>query len=302
MNDARPYASLSSGLLARKGTAKPAMRPQGYGGLEDLGWNDMGHAPGEQGRPPAPPEHVPSSIAALTPAPKHGRPASSDAEEYDEALEAEEVEGVDEFRAAQEAEEVEDVHQFQAAEAAEEVDEVDGADQEADEVDLIEAAEAPEDVHAGYLGDEDYEAQAAEEAEAAEQPVYDDPAPFEAEEAADAAPAEPYQAPSVVAQQRAILERFEGEEEDDPVVSARPAPVVPLPARHSAADQRKAAFTLRLDSDRHLRLRLACAVSGRSAQQIVARALDEALASIPEIEALASQVPAKPGRASAKRN
>ena len=38
MNDARPYASLSSGLLARKGTAKPAMRPQGYNGsIEDLG-------------------------------------------------------------------------------------------------------------------------------------------------------------------------------------------------------------------------------------------------------------------------
>ena len=51
------------------------------------------------------------------------------------------------------------------------------------------------------------------------------------------------------------------------------------------------------DAERHLRLRLACAVTRHSAQQIVARALDEALASIPEIEALASQVPAKPGRA-----
>ena len=304
MNEARPYASLSSGLLARKGTAKPAMRPQGYGGLEDLGWNDMGHAPGEQGRPPAPPEHVPSSIAALTPAPKHGRPAYGDGEEHDEALEAEEAEAA------------EAVHEFPAAEEAEGVDDVDDVE-EADQVDLI-AAEEPEDVSAGYDADagynagdgydadEGYEAEAVEQAEeeeeTAEQPVYDDPAPFEAEEAAYEAPAEPYQAPSVVAQQRAILERFEGEEETAPVVSAGPAPVVPLPARHSVADQRKAAFTLRLDSDRHLRLRLACAVSGRSAQQIVARALDEALASIPEIEALASQVPAKPGRASAKRN
>ena len=36
MNEARPFASLSSGLLARKGAAKPAMRPQGYTGFEDL--------------------------------------------------------------------------------------------------------------------------------------------------------------------------------------------------------------------------------------------------------------------------
>ncbi len=45
-----PFASLSSSLLARKGHAKPAMRPQGFHvhhetnpeSLEDLGWNDMG--------------------------------------------------------------------------------------------------------------------------------------------------------------------------------------------------------------------------------------------------------------------
>ena len=46
--EARTFASLSSGLLARKGAAKPAMRPQGFGQLganiDDLGWNDMGLA------------------------------------------------------------------------------------------------------------------------------------------------------------------------------------------------------------------------------------------------------------------
>src|SRR4029453_2563265 len=46
-SEPKPFASLSSGLLARKGAARPAMRPQGFGGqsgagLEDLGWNDMG--------------------------------------------------------------------------------------------------------------------------------------------------------------------------------------------------------------------------------------------------------------------
>ena len=49
MNEPKPIASLSSGLLARKGAARPAMRPQGFGqvvnGLEDLGWNDMGFEP-----------------------------------------------------------------------------------------------------------------------------------------------------------------------------------------------------------------------------------------------------------------
>ena len=48
MGEPKAFASLSSGLLARKGGARPAMRPQGFGGqsggssLEDLGWNDMG--------------------------------------------------------------------------------------------------------------------------------------------------------------------------------------------------------------------------------------------------------------------
>jgi hypothetical protein len=39
-------------------------------------------------------------------------------------------------------------------------------------------------------------------------------------------------------------------------------------------------------------LRLACAVLGKSAQQIVTAALDEALAATPEIEALASRLSA----------
>ena len=49
MGEPKAFASLSSGLLARKGAARPAMRPQGFGqsgaGLDDLGWNDMGFEP-----------------------------------------------------------------------------------------------------------------------------------------------------------------------------------------------------------------------------------------------------------------
>jgi hypothetical protein len=57
----------------------------------------------------------------------------------------------------------------------------------------------------------------------------------------------------------------------------------------------KAAFTLRLDPDRHLKLRLACALTRRSAQQLVTGALDQYLNSLPELEALADRLPAEPG-------
>ena len=58
-----------------------------------------------------------------------------------------------------------------------------------------------------------------------------------------------------------------------------------------AAKGRKAAFTLRLDADRHLKLRLASAVAGRSSQQMVTEALDAFLNSLPEIDRLAQQLP-----------
>ncbi len=55
----------------------------------------------------------------------------------------------------------------------------------------------------------------------------------------------------------------------------------------------KAAFTLRLDGERHLRLRLASALSNRSSQQLVTEALDALLATLPQVEALAGQLPAR---------
>lgn len=76
MADPRPVASLTSGLLARKGTARPAMRPQlhalGFDDAprlapvshdsahleDDLGWNDMGDGPVAT---------TPASVVAITP-------------------------------------------------------------------------------------------------------------------------------------------------------------------------------------------------------------------------------------------
>ena len=53
---------------------------------------------------------------------------------------------------------------------------------------------------------------------------------------------------------------------------------------------RKAAFTLRLDPERHLRLRLLSAVSNRSAQQLLVEALDEMIGTNEQVRALAAKV------------
>lgn len=181
MSEAKPFASLSSGLLARKGAAKPAMRSQGFGqgvSLEDLGWNDMGDfapAPIVSIAQAEPHEHVPSSIAALTPSPRGDEPA---------------------------------------------------------------------------------------------------------------APPQPLAPPPVVEQRMEI--------------EARLATIVPdeAPPRAKAepGSKSKAAFTLRLDAERHLKLRLACAVKNRSAQKIVSEALDAYLATLPELDSLARHVPGANGK------
>jgi len=57
-----------------------------------------------------------------------------------------------------------------------------------------------------------------------------------------------------------------------------------------SAAGRRAAFTLRLDEERHFKLRLASTVAGESAQTLVTRALDDFLARNPQIEHLASRI------------
>lgn len=61
--------------------------------------------------------------------------------------------------------------------------------------------------------------------------------------------------------------------------------------RQSALEQgRRAAFTLRIDAERHLKLRLASTISNQSAQKIVIEALDRFLGEMPELESLAAEV------------
>src|SRR5688572_6036446 len=122
-SEPKPFASLSSGLLARKGAARPAMRPQGFGqvggNLEDLGWDDMGFEPPKPAETARDSEHdafgeeltqPPSRnpLAALTPV---GSPVhEQQAEIADRLGDAEEGDPVDEdFDETAELVDVEDV-------------------------------------------------------------------------------------------------------------------------------------------------------------------------------------------------
>ena len=127
--------------------------------------------------------------------------------------------------------------------------------------------------------------------------------------------------PSVAQLQQAITDRLahlasraaaQGEQAAAPVLPVKPAKLAPVdvaakadaqkavagadvadaPRRQSAlATGRRAAFTLRLDADRHLKLRLACTLHGRSAQMLITEALDRLIAEEPALCALAAQMP-----------
>jgi hypothetical protein len=218
-SEPRPFASLSSGLLARKGAARPAMRPQGFGqngsGLDDLGWNDMGF------EPPKP---------VLAPVALEGEPVQPRANP---------VTGLSP---------ISPVHAVQE-EIAQRLSQ--DSDEELDETAEPIAPDAPP--LAELLAD-----------------------PFEAEPLAPIEAEAPAPAPALVA--APVLA---------PVAKAAKAPR----ARRAAGTKDKAAFTLRLDSARHLKLRLAAAVTGTSAQQLVTRALDLLLGSMPEVDAMAERAP-----------
>jgi hypothetical protein len=81
-----------------------------------------------------------------------------------------------------------------------------------------------------------------------------------------------------------------------PAPVAVSAAVVARIGHEAQAKAGKAAFTLRLDHGRHLRLRLASALHNCSAQVLVTQALDSFLQSLPEVEELASQLPPRATR------
>jgi hypothetical protein len=210
-SEPKPFASLSSGLLARKGGARPAMRPQGFGqiggNLEDLGWNDMGFEAPKPAEAPRDSEHDAFGEPIAEHPALHGHagltPVNSPVHSQQAEIEDRFIEPED---ATDEGEEVDDT-----AEIVEEFDEL---------------------------------------------PVQ----PVEAR-------APMYVVPSAPA----------------PVARRAPSP------RAAPGSKGKAAFTLRLDPERHLKLRLACALNGRSAQLLVTDALDLFLDGMPELEAMAEK-------------
>jgi len=217
-SEAKPFASLSSGLLARKGAARPAMKPQGFGqmgggNLEDLGWNDMGF------EPPKPAEVARDS--------EHDA-FGEDIVEHPKAHPT----GLTPIGSP--------VHDQQA--------EIAGR-----------LSEEPEDENEVDETAEVYEP--AIEESAVEGTVVEEPVAV--------APAYVVPAAPKVAPRR----------------SPRP--------RSAPGSKGKAAFTLRLDPSRHLKLRLACAVNGRSAQQLVTDALDRLLGEMPELEGMAEKAKRK---------
>ena len=215
--EAKPFASLSSGLLARKGAARPAMRPQGFtqtgSGLEDLGWNDMGF------EPPKPTEVVRGVSDVF-------------GDEIAEHPRAHPI-GLSPVQSP--------VH-----------------DQQAEIVERLNAA--------GEAEDEEFD-ETAEIFELGEPEA----SPLEA------APID-----------EAVVANFH-EAVATPVAVPAPAPRRAPRTRAAPGSKAKAAFTLRLDPERHLKLRLACAVDGRSAQQLVTDALDQLLERMPEVDGLAAK-------------
>jgi hypothetical protein len=84
--------------------------------------------------------------------------------------------------------------------------------------------------------------------------------------------------------------QHEVRQQQDQIAARMSAASAPRKLRRSAlADGRSAAFTLRLDADRHLALRLACTLANRSAQQLVTEALDTMIAALPDVADLASR-------------
>ena len=76
-------------------------------------------------------------------------------------------------------------------------------------------------------------------------------------------------------------------------LNAKPTARKPRGKLEALPAGRKAAFTLRIDAERHLRLRLLSAVANRSSQQLLIEALDDLIARHKDARDLADQVEAR---------
>ena len=225
------FASLGPTLLARKGGAKPAMRPQiaplvidetqvaalPEDKLEDLGWNDMGeHGSDESGAQVVP---ISAAVAGPEAVAPHNPIVRRQQRRLEERVLADAV--------------------------------MTGPEDE--------AAEAFDESFEG-AGEDDSFDYAAFEAEA-EAEYHED----EADETVAYVPEAPL-----------------------PVAAPIAAPRAPRAAIKAA--ERRAAFTLRLDPERHLKLRLAATMQGVSAQALLTEALDAMLAEFDDLDVIAAHL------------
>ena len=104
---------------------------------------------------------------------------------------------------------------------------------------------------------------------------------------------EPVAAPVPLSISREVQPLAEGSAVLAAARSQKRQPRKSRPATKSRTRNAKTAFTLRMDPERHLKLRLATAVKNISAQQLVTKAVDEYLRSIPELEGLAERIPSR---------
>jgi hypothetical protein len=112
------------------------------------------------------------------------------------------------------------------------------------------------------------------------------PAPAAPAPGASASPAPAAPVPTVLVQRELLAAQIVS---PDAVKSVSVATATRI--RRETQHGGKAAFTLRVDADRHLRLRLASAITNRSAQDLVTEALDALLGAVPEVETLVAQLP-----------
>lgn len=238
------FASLGPTLLARKGGAKPAMRPQvaplvrdeaelaalADEQLEDLGWNDMGNSDGD----------------------KNDWAKNDWANESDASAQRSESRG-----------EVVPINPALAANDAAPVPSSPIVRRQQRR--LEERVQQRVLADAVMTGPEDEAEQAFDERENAADPAFDLPAEPEAMHAVPAPvqPEAPTQAPA-------------------PASASAPA--------SAPKSERRAAFTLRLDAERHLKLRLAATMQGVSAQTLVTEALDRLLAEFDDLDIIAAHL------------
>lgn len=100
------------------------------------------------------------------------------------------------------------------------------------------------------------------------------------------------QTPPVLLEREALVASIEA-----PAVEKSVSVPTATRLKRETQQQGKVAFTLRVDADRHLKLRLATALTNRSAQDLVTQALDALLDAVPEVDLMVDQLAqAAPGR------